>query len=301
MKNNIFVSIVIPTLNRPRILINTVGYLLKQTYRNYEIIIVDQSDSCNAGKTKNELKDVNKIKYLHIEEKGLPNARNVGIKESEADIIVFLDDDVISDNNLILYHVQGYNNSQVGCVGGRVIDETNDIKNTDTIGGKVCLSGWMLVNWDIESNHYIYSACGCNMSFSREAIKRTGFFDVRFEGSSQFEETDYCYRLRKLGYKILFEPRASVRHLRVPTDGCRMKEPFQAEYYRFHNTILFYCKNMNTIFLPYVILIHFLVAIKKVLIPSSSIKEFIKVLKGMVDGYNSYRYGNCKADKKILR
>lgn len=290
MKNNIFASIIIPTLNRPQLLLNNVNELLKQAYSNYEIIIVDQSDVPYAEGIKNGLQYSGKIRYLHIDEKSLPNARNIGIKESKGDILIFLDDDIIPDDNLILHHAQGYHNPVIGCIAGRVIQELNDIKNTDTLGGRVCLSGRVLVNWDVKYRSYINFACGCNMSFSREAVKDTGLFDVRFKGSSQLEDTDYCYRLRKLGYKILFEPKASVRHLRPPTGGCRLEEPFKVEYHRFYNTVLFYCKNMNKIFLPYVFLIHFLIAIKKVLIPGKSIKEFIKVLRGMIDGCNSY-YG----------
>ena len=288
-KINPFVSVVVPTFNRAGILEKTISFLLEQTYPDYEIIIIDQS-SCPDTKKFEKKSDI--IKYIHIKEKGLPNARNVGIKKSKGDIILFLDDDIIPDNDLIFHHVHGYRNEKAGCVAGRVIEEPDVLTNTNITGSKVTLSGRFLRNFRSTSRQYIYAALGANMSFLKEAIDKTGFFDTRFIGSSVLEESDYCYRLRKSGYIILYEPEALVKHLRMQTGGCRLGEPYQEIYYRLHNTVLFYAKNMNKLLLPFVFFVHILIAIRKVLIPGRNFWQFTKAVKGLFDGYSSYRTGN---------
>ena len=104
-KINGYVSVIVPTFNRAYILEKTINFLLEQTYPDYEIIIIDQSE---YPETKKYEKKSDIIKYIHIKERSVTNARNVGIKKSKGDIILFLDDDIIPDNDLILHHVQGY-------------------------------------------------------------------------------------------------------------------------------------------------------------------------------------------------
>jgi GT2 family glycosyltransferase len=288
IKINPFVSVIIPTFNRAAILEKTISFLLEQTYPDFEIIIIDQSsDSAEIQFEKMS----GKINYFHIKEKGLPNARNIGIKKSKGHIILFIDDDIIPDNGLIFYHVQGYSDKNVGCVSGRVIEEPDLLTNTKKPGCRITLSGRSLRNYGDSSRKYIHAALGANMSFLKEAVDKTGFFDKRYIGSSQLEETDYCYRIRKSGYIILYEPKALLRHLLIKTGGCRLDEQFMETYYRMHNTVLFYSKNMNRAFLPLVFFVHILVAIKKVLIPEKNFRHFIKTVKGLFDGYQSYRSG----------
>ena len=287
-----FVSVVIPTIGRAAVLEQTVDYLLQQSYQNYEIIIIDQSERSETGKYENKS---GIIKYVHIKERSVTNARNVGIKKSKGDIILFLDDDIIPDNDLIFHHVKGHKDKNIGCVAGSVIEDPDIITNSNIAGCTITISGRGLMNFKSKNRQYIYAATGGNMSLSKEAIKKTGFFDLRFRGSHQLEETDYCYRLRKKGYSILYEPEALVEHLRIKTGGNRLSEPYQLIYYRLHNTVLFYAKNMNRLFLPLVFAAHVFVAIKKVLIPEKNLRNFIKTVRGLFDGYRSYRRGSSQS------
>jgi GT2 family glycosyltransferase len=286
MKNTKLISVIIPTLNRPDNVTDTVHSLLKQSYKNYEIIILDQSD-VPLGSTARNTFYKKKIKYFHIKEKGLPNARNIGIIKSRGDIILFLDDDIVPDNDLLLYHYRGFKRKDIGCISGRVIEQ-DSLKKSSVVGSKVALSGRVLRNFDVPLRQPTLAALGANMSFLREAVEKTGFFDVKFIGNAQLEETDYCYRLRKAGYRIIFEPKACLTHLRLTHGGCRNREPFQEIFDRFHNTVLFYCKNMRKILLPYVFLVHGLIGVKKVLFPSRDIRKFFWVLKALVEGLKSY-------------
>lgn len=89
------VSVIIPTYNRSALLPRAIHSVLNQTYKNLEIIIVD--DASNDGTkslVKNFLEDNRRIKYIrHEVNKGGSAARNSGIRKSRGEYIAFLDDD----------------------------------------------------------------------------------------------------------------------------------------------------------------------------------------------------------------
>lgn len=58
------------------------------------------------------------------------------------------------------------------------------------------------------------------MSFRREILFRIGGFDENFVGNAFREETDFCIRLRKLPYRILFDPDAALIHYWQTEGGC---------------------------------------------------------------------------------
>lgn len=97
MKN--LVSIIIPTFKRSEKLANAIESIRRQTYQNYEIIIVDDNDPKtedrkNTEKFMKQYKDDKKIRYIKMPKNGGgAAARNYGIKNAYGDFIAFLDDD----------------------------------------------------------------------------------------------------------------------------------------------------------------------------------------------------------------
>lgn len=90
-------SIIIPTKNRKVSLNRLLGSIFKQTIKNYEIIIVDQSD-----KRINDFKKIKKIKYFHEPNiNSLTDAKNFGIKYSVGEYIGFFDDDLLLNKNFL--------------------------------------------------------------------------------------------------------------------------------------------------------------------------------------------------------
>ncbi len=85
------VSIVIPTYNRETIICKAIDSALSQTYKNLEIIIVDDGSTDN---TKTVLEKYgSRLNYFYQENKGISGARNAGIKRSTGQYIAFLDSD----------------------------------------------------------------------------------------------------------------------------------------------------------------------------------------------------------------
>lgn len=85
------VSIIIPTYNRANLISEAIDSVLAQTYRNFEIIVVDDGSTDN---TKEVLSKYNgQIKYIYQDNKGGAEARNNGIKNAQGEYIAFLDSD----------------------------------------------------------------------------------------------------------------------------------------------------------------------------------------------------------------
>ena len=88
------VSIVIPTHNRPELLKRAILSVLAQTYRDFEVIVVDDGDKPHAKNVVDGFADV-RFRYIAHEpaNRGGSVTRNTGIKESRGEYIAFLDDD----------------------------------------------------------------------------------------------------------------------------------------------------------------------------------------------------------------
>jgi len=92
-KSSPLVSVIIPTHNRAGLLPRAINSVLSQTYKNYEIIIIDDGSSDNTQEILSGFAS-NKLRILKNEmPKGACNARNRGIKAAAGDLLAFLDDD----------------------------------------------------------------------------------------------------------------------------------------------------------------------------------------------------------------
>jgi len=88
-----FVSVIVPTYNRADLISETIESILNQTYKNFELIIVDDGSTDNTEKVIRKFKD-NRIKYIKTDYSGVPaRPRNIGIKKAKGEYIAFLDSD----------------------------------------------------------------------------------------------------------------------------------------------------------------------------------------------------------------
>jgi glycosyltransferase involved in cell wall biosynthesis len=90
--NRSLVSVILPTYNCGHFLPDSLGSVLSQTYDFYEIIVVDDGSTDTTKEVLNPF--MQKIKYIHLEQnRGLPTARNIGIRSAQGKYIAFLDAD----------------------------------------------------------------------------------------------------------------------------------------------------------------------------------------------------------------
>ncbi len=244
IKPDIKVSIIIPTYNREEVLCQTIDLALKQDYPSYEVIVVDQTKK-HSPSTEKYLEQVKgRIRYFKLDRPNTPTARNLGVREAKGEIVMFLDDDTVFESDLVKKHMANYSDPQIGGVAGGVIGPGERIRHKEKVGHFTPL-GICICNYFSDQRTQVHSAMGCNMSFRRNLIFDAGLFDPDFVGNCHREESDFCLRLRKLGYGIIFDPQAQVVHLATPKGGSRSKDPSnrKSEIF-FRNETLFYLKNM---------------------------------------------------------
>ncbi|MDM5262630.1 glycosyltransferase [Sulfurovum sp. XTW-4] len=222
--NELGVSVVIPTLNRDEFLYDSINDMLKQDFDKYEILVVDQSDNINEKVEELVKSNPDKIRYFrNLGFKGLPQARNFGWQNAKYEIILYIDDDIRSNELLIKQHASCYVDLEVGLVGGG-IDEQHRVLDAKEPSG--IFNPWTCTphrGFASKNNQIVSHVPGGNFSVRKEIMEKVnGVDEVLNVGAALYEETDLSLRIKKLGYKILFKADARLLHLAADTGGCRV-------------------------------------------------------------------------------
>jgi len=236
-------SVIIATYGRDACLVNTIGSVLLQDYPDFELLVVDQSAE-HTPEVGIFLRNAGDPRYSYhlIAPPSLPAARNFGLARSRGEIVIYIDDDVLLNPGFIHAHVKAYERTQrIAAVGGRV--RTPD-KTISTHLHALSTDGSWSGGFNFPDEGELDMALGCNMSFRRSALEAIGGFDPSYEGNALWEEGDVCFRLRRQGHQIRFEPRAALDHLLAPAGGCREKNLWDSRF-SFQNETLFYIKNFG--------------------------------------------------------
>ncbi len=219
------ISVIVATYHRDKSLANTLRDLLAQDYPDYEILVVDQ-DVAHDSATGTLLQDWHEkraIYWIKTPHPGLTRARNIGIRESRGDIIVFVDDDVrIPESRFLYSHVRPFlDKPALGASAGRVLDPDKKPLKVRRRVGWMGYSGMREPGFGSDFSTRAYSVRGCNMAFRKTALFAVGGFDERYTHSAFREDTDISFRLRRAGYDIWFNHEAWLYHLSASTGGTR--------------------------------------------------------------------------------
>ncbi len=206
------ISVVIPTYNRKELLNMVLNSLVSQNYdkKKCEIIIINDGSSDGTEKfIKNFIKKSKiKIKYFKQGNKGPAAARNLGIKKSVGELIIFLDDDVVPSKNFLVEHTKLHKERDDIAVLGYTIWGENmfvtDFMKTDPIFHYKKLKDKSICSF---GNFFT-----CNLSIKRNWLK-DDLFDEKFSPSViGKEDIELGYRLQKKGLKIIFNKDAVAYH-----------------------------------------------------------------------------------------
>lgn len=205
------VSIVIPTFGRDEILIETIRRVLALDPPPAELLVMDQTPSHAAGVERElaALDDAGSIRWIRLPRPSIPQAMNRGLLLAQNDVVIFLDDDVIPVPDLVAVHLAAQRGS--GIVVGQVLQPGEE--PVERGAGRSTFSS--------STRGEIGEIIGCNFSVRRNLALSLGGFDERFVAVAYRFEQEFADRARRAGESILFEPTASVRHLRAPSGGTR--------------------------------------------------------------------------------
>lgn len=186
------VSIVVPIYNTEKYICKLVNSIINQTYRNLEIILIDDGSTDNSLKICQFLASKDeRIKIVHQENVGLAETRNNGIELATGEYISFLDSDDYVDKTMIeeLVKKAKETNADVCQCGfwihtkdGFVKDVTNEQNGPEYFEGKKDLI-------NAHSNHLI-SIAAWDKLYKLSSIK-----DIQFNKNVTKEDSDYIYRL----------------------------------------------------------------------------------------------------------
>ncbi len=199
------VSVIIPTLNRYEYLKDVLADLEKQTYKNFDVWICDQTDDYQSEFYQGwDLK----LNVFQQEKKALWRARNECIRKSDGDLLLFFDDDSRVEPNWIEEHLK------------IVSPRTISAGVTDTVvgGGKGIKAGIYHLSDSLDTG---------NVMIDRGVFEIAGFFDEKFE-KLRMGDGECGLRCLLNGFSIISNPHAVRVHLKGESGGLRQMGAWDA-------------------------------------------------------------------------
>jgi len=246
MKNaikNYLVSVIIPNWDGLELLKICLPSIKKQTYKNYEVIIVDNGSVDDSIAWIN--KNFSEFITLKLDKNyGFARAVNKGIKKSKGEYIFLLNNDTEVDKRCVEFLVESANkNSELGFISAKILNYENR-KIIDNAGDYLDSSGHLLTYGlgqkdgpVFNEGRFIFLGTGGGTLFTREVFKKIGFFDEDFY--FYMEDADFCLRAQLASFKGWFEPKAKIYHRRMATSK-RLKD---RDVLVFQNMIVMVIKN----------------------------------------------------------
>jgi len=234
-----YASVVIPCLHMPeRLLIQ----LKEQTFTDFEIIIA--------------------------KEKGIVNAMNKALDKARGEILIRIDDDVFITKNWLKELLQPFDNPEVCGATGPTFIPPELRQNRDSISFIVEHHNSHILKWlfdykilapakiyrsgsvsygsnfqeyfDTTKEYEIDHLEGTNWAMRTHLIKAVGGFDYAFNGSAEWFDDDALAKVMKLGYKIVYNPRAILYHL--VSKGENYNTRFH-DWNRIRNWLRYHCRH----------------------------------------------------------
>lgn len=246
------ISIIIPTYNGKGLLEKYLGTVIDaltfwETHEKGrgkgEFIIVDDASTDGTPQWLRE-------NYPHIQViRNTHNLRfaescNRGVQAAKGDIVVLLNNDVEPDAEFLAPLLSHFEDQKVFAVGCR---EVNRLEGKDVFGGRgvMMFKRGFVVHWrpaDQKRSATAWLSAG-STAYRRSTWLTLGGFDRLFRPAYE-EDRDLCWQALKAGYRLVFEPKARVRHDHETTNRSVFGS-WMIELYSMKNQLLFVWKNLS--------------------------------------------------------
>jgi GT2 family glycosyltransferase len=242
-----YVSIIIVNWNGMEFISQCLNSLLNQTYTNFEIIIVD-NDSTDGSADFIE-KNFPSVKLIRNKDNvGFAEGNNIGISHSKGDLIALFNPDAVADKYWLEKLVPAIQSSdEIGGVTGKLY------YLGDRFGKDAVFCTWSKVNrfsastYNFHKNEPISRVdymTGAAMIVKKQVIDKIGFLDPDY--FLYFDETDWCARMIRAGYDLMYIPTAIAWHA---VSGI-VSDSTNKIYYMERSRMRFAIKNFDLLYLP---------------------------------------------------
>lgn len=196
-----FVSVVVPAYNAEKTISLALNAILDQTYKNMEIIVVDDGSTDTTASLAQEFLP---IRYIYQKNAGPAAARNTGANEAKGEILFFTDSDCIPYHDWLEKAIKHFDDPHVGVVAG-----SYGIANRESLLAR-CIYKEILFR-HARMPIYPKSFGSYNFGIRKKVFEEVGGFHTGYRHASG-EDNDLSYKVLKVGYKIYFEKNALVKH-----------------------------------------------------------------------------------------
>ncbi len=207
---------------------------IRNNCSNFEIIIVNND---------NDFFDYPDAQIINSENKGFGSACNLGAKTARGKILCFLnpDTEVLNNPKKIIEYFNA--EEKTGIIGAKIVDTDN---KTEKWCAGCETTFWNLIRnniglpkskkiWNSSKTIECGKVSGCSLFIKKDIFDSIGGFDEKF--FMYFEDEDLCKRIRQKGFRVIYFPEFSVKHL----GGKSFSSKFKQKKY-FYKSMFYYFK-----------------------------------------------------------
>ncbi len=237
-----YFSVVIPNWNGERFLRGCLESLRAQSFRDFEVILVDNAST--DGSVDLVEREFPEVKVVELSRNlGLTGGANVGIRLSHGEVIVLLNNDAEAHPDwLAAIHDALERHPEAGMVASKmllydrrnVINSAGDLYRVDGVPGNRGV--WEEDRGQYDREEYVFGACGGAAAYRRSMLEEIGLFDTDL--FMYCEDVDINWRAQIAGYRCIYTPKAVVYHRLSATGGGKL-----ASFYNGRNFIYVLAKD----------------------------------------------------------
>lgn len=206
-------TVIVPTYNRSDMLRECLGALVSEA-DTAQILVVDSSPNDESTEVVRHFPG---IRYLRNPAGigHLAASRRLGVEASDAEIVVFVDDDVLVRPGYLPALLTHFQDPDVGGVGGRISNGVAGEADLSPEGvGRVLADTSLVGNFTVDTGHpvEVEHLLGATMAYRMSALDSVGGIRDLFPGTCIREDTDTSMRVKQAGWKLVYEPLALGDH-----------------------------------------------------------------------------------------
>lgn len=198
ISNNVMISVIVPVYNVEDYLEECCDSIINQTYKNLEVLLIDDGSTDNSGMICDKLGEkYSCVRVFHKSNKGLASARNFGIEHAQGDYLGFVDSDdwIYRDMYSSMMDVAIRHSADIVCCNFDLQIDDKIVKRGGS-GMEVLMQNEAVVNLMFPQYYQFYAP--------NKIFRRSIFRDINFPIGRHFEDIPTIYRLFLNSDKVYF-------------------------------------------------------------------------------------------------